>query len=102
MATLKLPAREVQTGGFGSPNGLAGTPGGNPGNVVKLGSFALPSGGGYGNGSGRTHGALGTVASAGFSNGIVSAGGAAMGKAKLAGASCGQVDSTPNPPHRHP
>ena len=81
VATLKLPAREVQTGGFGSPNGLAGdAQGGNPGNVVKLGSFALPSGGGYGNGSGGTHGARGTVASAGFSNGIVSASGGGNGQ----------------------
>jgi TonB family protein len=76
VATLKLPAREVQTGGFGSPNGLPGdAEGGNPGNVVKLGSFGLPSGPGYGNGTGGTHGARGTVASAGFGNGIAVAGG---------------------------
>ncbi len=71
VATLKLPAREVQTGGFGSPNGLPGEArGGSLGNVGKLGSFDLPLGEGYGNGSGGTRGARGTVASAGFGNGI--------------------------------
>lgn len=81
LATLKLPAREVQTGGFGSPNGLPGdAQGGSPGNVAKLGSFDLPSGEGYGNGSGGTHGARGTVASAGFGNGIAVAGGGGNGQ----------------------
>lgn len=81
VATLKLPAREVQTGGFGSPNGLPGdAQGGNPGNVVKLGSFGLPSGPGYGNGTGGTHGARGTIASAGFGNGMAVAGGGGNGQ----------------------
>jgi len=75
LATLKLPAREVQTGGFGSPTGLKGDPqGGSQGNVPKLGSFDLPPGEGYGNGSGGTHAARGTVASAGFGPGIASPG----------------------------
>lgn len=71
-ATLKLPAREVQTGGFGSPEGFAGHAlGGSRGNVAKLGSFDLPAGPGYGSGLGGTHGARGTVASAGFGSGPV-------------------------------
>ena len=75
LATLKLPVREVQTGGFGSPTGLKGEPvGGSQGNVPKVGSFDLPPGEGYGNGSGGTHGARGTVASAGFGPGIASPG----------------------------
>lgn len=80
-ATLRLPAREVQTGGFGDPNGLPGEArGGNPGNVAKLGSFDLPVGGGYGNGTGGTHGARGTVASAGFGNGVATSGGGDGGR----------------------
>jgi len=74
-ATLKLQARKVQTGGFGSPDGLPGqAQGGNPGNVPKLGSFNLPAGPGYGNGSGGAQGARGTVASAGFGNGLAGPG----------------------------
>jgi TonB family protein len=73
VATLKLPAREVQTGGFGSPNGFGG-PVRENGNVVRTGSFGLPPGEGYGNGTGGTKGARGTVASAGFGNGIATGG----------------------------
>lgn len=74
-ASLKLPNSKVQTGGFGSTEGLPGVAqGGNPGNVPKLGSFDLPSGPGNGNGSGGAQGARGTVASAGFGNGIAGAG----------------------------
>src|SRR5205823_7438564 len=44
-ATVKRPISQVQTGGFGSPEGLSGTAqGGSKGNVAKLGSFDLPSG----------------------------------------------------------
>jgi TonB family protein len=74
--TVKRPVSQVQTGGFGSPEGLPGNAqGGSKGNVAKLGSFDLPSGPGYGNGSGGSHGVKGTVASAGFGNGIATAGG---------------------------
>jgi TonB family protein len=74
VATRKLPAREVQTGGFGSPEGFTGQAlGGSRGNVARLGSFDLPTGPGYGNGLGGTHGARGTVASAGFGSGIATA-----------------------------
>jgi TonB family protein len=66
-ATLNKPAREVQTGGFGDPNGVRGNSDKKgPVMVASLGSFSLPSGGGNGNGTGGTHGAQGTVASAGF------------------------------------
>jgi TonB family protein len=68
-ATLKLPRPEVQTGGFGTPDGLPGTAeGGSHGNVARLGSFDQPAGPGSGNGSGGEHGARGVVASAGFGN----------------------------------
>jgi len=75
-ATVKRPVSQVQTGGFGSPEGLRGkAQGGSPGNVAQLGSFDLPSGPGQGNGSGGAQGVRGTVASVGFGNGIATGGG---------------------------
>ncbi|HEV2425713.1 MAG TPA: TonB family protein [Terriglobia bacterium] len=66
-AKLNLPVSKVQTGGFGSPNGLPGhAEGGSHGNVAHLGAFDRPAGPGSGNGSGGTRGARGLVASAGF------------------------------------
>ena len=75
LTKLRLPPSKVQTGGFGSPDGLPGqAEGGSHGNVPHLGSFDLPEGPGSGNGTGGEHGARGPVASAGFGNGIASAG----------------------------
>jgi TonB family protein len=68
--TTNLPAAQVQTGGFGDPNGIKGE--GKPGkiaNIASLGSFDLPTGPGAGNGTGGSRGVKGTVASAGFGNG---------------------------------
>jgi TonB family protein len=69
--TLNVPAQKVQTGGFGDPNGLKGE--GKPGAhlvAAATGSFDLPQGPGYGNGTGGAKGMKGTVASAGFGNGV--------------------------------
>jgi periplasmic protein TonB len=67
--TLKAPPDKVQTGGFGDPHGFAGgAPDAKHGNVARLGSFELPSGPGYGNGTGGANGARGVVAGAGFAN----------------------------------
>lgn len=61
----------VQTGGFGDPNGLPdnGKRDRNP-NIALVGAFDMPAGPGVGNGNGGKHGARGTVASAGFGNGV--------------------------------
>lgn len=62
---------EVQTGGFGDPNGVPAK--GDPNkaaNINRAGSFGLPAGLGYGNGTGGTRGARGVVESAGFGNGV--------------------------------
>ncbi len=70
-ATVNRPINQVQTGGFGDPNGLPGK--GDPnkrGNIAQRGSYDLPSGPGYGNGTGGANGVRGTVASAGFGNGV--------------------------------
>jgi len=74
-ATLQKPPREVQTGGFGDPNGVKGVSEKKASlTVASVGSFDLPAGAGKGNGTGGTHGAQGTVASAGFGNGIAGPG----------------------------
>jgi TonB family protein len=73
-ATLNKPAREVQTGGFGDPNGVRGVSDKKgPATMTAVGAFNMPAGPGQGNGTGGAHGAQGTVASAGF--GDVAAGG---------------------------
>jgi TonB family protein len=70
-ATVSAPIQKVQTGGFGDPNGLTGQGKDNAHlTAAKLGSFDLPEGQGNGNGSGGAKGIKGTIASAGFGNGI--------------------------------
>ena len=69
--TLTAAVEKVQTGGFGDPQGFASQESPSQhGNVARVGSFDLPSGPGYGNGSGGASGARGVVASSGFGNGI--------------------------------
>lgn len=73
--TTKLAMNKVQTGGFGSPEGLPGrAQGDSAGNVPKLGAFGLPDGPGHGNGTGGAHGVVGVIASAGFGSGIAGPG----------------------------
>lgn len=70
-ATVNLPLKQVQTGGFGDPNGIPGP--GNPSkraNINQKGSPDLPNGPGYGNGLGGAKGVRGTVASTGFGSGV--------------------------------
>jgi TonB family protein len=73
--TLNAPVQKVQTGGFGDPNGLKGE--GKPGAhlvAASTGSFDMPQGPSYGNGTGGAKGMKGTVASAGFGNGVATGG----------------------------
>jgi TonB family protein len=73
--TVNAPVQKVQTGGFGDPNGIPGQGKENAHlTMAKTGSFDLPEGGGQGNGSGGTKGIKGTIASAGFGNGIAQGG----------------------------
>ena len=81
---LRVP---VQTGGFGDPNGVKdnGKRDRNP-NIALLGSFNMPAGPGAGNGNGGKHGARGTIASAGFGNGVaVASAGGPRGSVQQAG-----------------
>ena len=73
--TTNAPIQKVQTGRFGDPNGLPGQ--GRPTAhlvAANTGSFDLPPGAGYGNGAGGATGLRGTIASAGFGNGIAQPG----------------------------
>lgn len=74
-STVNAPTQKVQTGGFGDPNGLPGQ--GKEGaklTAAHLGSFDLPEGAGTGNGTGGAKGIKGTIASAGFGNGVAQPG----------------------------
>lgn len=76
-ATVKAPVTKVQTGGFGDENGVNPSPKSDgKGRMVmaRLGSFDLPPGPGYGNGSGGANGIRGTVKSSGFGNSIAGPG----------------------------
>jgi TonB family protein len=72
---VNAPVAKVQTGGFGDPNGLPGQGKENAKlTAAKLGGFDLPEGAGTGNGTGGAKGIKGTIASAGFGNGIAQPG----------------------------
>jgi TonB family protein len=85
LATVNKPINQVQTGGFGDPNGIPGK--GDPhkrANIAQRGSFDLPGGPGYGNGTGGANGVRGTVASAGFGNGVaIPVGGSGNGRGSV-------------------
>ncbi|MFZ0734784.1 MAG: TonB family protein [Candidatus Sulfotelmatobacter sp.] len=69
--TVNRPAAQVQTGGFGDPHGVpARTTQTRAVNIASAGGFDMPTGPGYGNGTGGTHGVRGVVASTGFGNGV--------------------------------
>ncbi len=70
MPTVALAPSQVQTGGFGDPNGLPSKSDQRKAvNIAAGGSFDLPSGAGHGNGSGGAKGIAGVVASTGFGSG---------------------------------
>ena len=69
--TIARAPQQVQTGGFGDPNGVPARDNqGKPVTIASLGSFELPGGSGHGNGTAGGHGVPGVVASAGFGNGV--------------------------------
>jgi len=69
--TTDRPAEKVQTGGFGDPNGVpAKTTQTRAVNIAQAGGFDMPTGAGYGNGTGGASGTRGVVASAGFGGGV--------------------------------
>jgi TonB family protein len=69
--TMAAAPSKVQTGGFGDPNGVPAQDNhGRPVTIAAAGSFDMPNGPGYGNGTGGSHGVRGVVASAGFGSGV--------------------------------
>jgi TonB family protein len=92
------PASQVQTGGFGDPNGVpAKLNTGKAVNIAQQGSFDLPAGPGYGNGTGGANGAKGVVASAGFGNGVAISDGRGSPRGTVRSAGFGDAD-VPAPP----
>ena len=73
--TVERPLSQVQTGGFGDPNGVPAksTPTRSV-NVAQSGAFDLPTGAGAGNGTSGSSGVRGVVASAGFGSGVARTG----------------------------
>jgi TonB family protein len=69
--TMAAAPAKVQTGGFGDPNGVpASDTHGHPVTIAQGGSYDMPYGPGYGNGTGGSKGARGVVASTGFGSGV--------------------------------
>ena len=69
--TIERAPEKVQTGGFGDPNGIpARTTQTQAVNIAQAGGFDMPSGPGYGNGTGGANGTRGVVASTGFGGGV--------------------------------
>src|SRR5205085_167430 len=92
--TTNLPASQVQTGGFGDPNGIRGEgKPGKPGNIASLGSFDLPVGPGAGNGTGGVRGVKGVVEGTGFGNGVAVVGSGGNGGSARAVKQAGFADT---------
>ena len=69
--TIERAPEKVQTGGFGDPNGVpAKTTQTRAVNIAQAGGFDMPTGPGYGNGTGGAKGARGVIASTGFGGGV--------------------------------
>jgi TonB family protein len=69
--TIARAPEQVQTGGFGDPNGVpAKASPGKAVNIAQAGGFDMPTGPGVGNGSGGSKGVSGVVASSGFGGGV--------------------------------
>jgi len=94
--TMAAAPQKVQTGGFGDPNGVPASDNhGRPVTIAQAGSFDMPSGPGYGNGTGGSHGARGVVASTGFGSGVAtgnSSGPVSASRAEVRQGSFGDTD----------
>lgn len=103
--TIVRSAEKVQTGGFGDPRGVPAQSS-RRGNLVmaSMGSFDRPQGTGTGNGMKGTRGVPGTVASAGFGDGIAAAGrgdGRSNGRGSIHAGSFGDATTAATGPQPH-
>ena len=96
--TIERAPEKVQTGGFGDPNGVpAKTTQTRAINIAQAGGFDMPTGPGYGNGTGGAKGARGVVASTGFGNGVATGNAPASSRGTVRQAGFGDAD-VPAPP----
>lgn len=96
--TLNKAPEHVQTGGFGDPNGVpARATQTQAVNIAQAGGFDMPTGPGYGNGTGGSKGARGVVASTGFGNGVATGTGKTASQGAVRQAGFGDSD-VPAPP----
>ena len=96
--TIDRPPQQVQTGGFGDPNGVpARTTQTRAVNINQSGGFDMPTGPGYGNGTGGAKGVRGVVASSGFGGGVAVANARGSSAATVRPAGFGDAD-VPAPP----
>jgi len=95
---IERPRQQVQTGGFGDPNGvpLKATQT-RAVNIAQAGAFDLPSGMGNGNGRAGANGMRGVVASAGFGNGVALPEASPVSRGTVRQAGFGDAD-VPAPP----
>jgi TonB family protein len=99
-APVKAPVEKVQTGGFGTTDGLQGKGNPNAHLIVNANGLpTLPGGPGYGNGTGGDKGIRGTVASTGFGNGTATPppGGGKRGSVQSGGFGDASVAATEAP-----
>src|SRR5579864_1167148 len=96
--TIERAPEKVQTGGFGDPNGVpARTTQTRAVNIAQAGGFDMPTGPGYGNGTGGANGARGVVASTGFGGGVATGNARSSSGATVRPAGFGDAD-VPAPP----
>lgn len=101
--TMAAAPQKVQTGGFGDPNGVPASDNhGRAITIARAGSFDLPSGPGYGNGTGGARGARGVIASSGFGSGVATGDNsgrvsASRGTVRQSGFGDANVAATPTP-----
>lgn len=102
--TIERPAQQVQTGGFGDPNGVPAKPGqGKAVNIAQAGGFDMPVGPGVGNGTGGSKGVSGVVASAGFGGGVAVSDPPASSRGTVHSAGFGNADvAAPPTVQAHP
>jgi len=100
--TIERPAAQVQTGGFGDPNGVpARTTQTRAVNIAQAGGFDLPTGPGYGNGTGGAKGVRGVVRSTGFGDGVAVQPQASAARAGVRQAGFGDADVAAPPTVAH-
>src|SRR6201993_1426671 len=97
--TIDRAPEHVQTGGFGDPNGVpARTTQTRAVNIAQAGGFDMPTGPGYGNGTGGANGARGVVASTGFGNGVATGNAHTSSSGTVKQAGFGSADVPAPPP----